>query len=153
MSWTLLQADTIMVYRDPGSPGCCEKSWWKCCVKNRPGWEPSSWNAVHLRQTEAIYAGSIYWLVQALLNYTSTAPWLLETLQKLSKSQFLVQRKAWTCHLERGTGKKEDVSGCSFSQRPWVWHSSGSSVPSPGQERWTGQAPLWLERYLHRSQK
>lgn len=33
MSWTLLQADTIMVCRDTGSPGCCEKSWWKCCVK------------------------------------------------------------------------------------------------------------------------
>lgn len=104
-------------------------------------------------QTESIYAGSICWLVQALLNYPSVAPWLLDTPQELSKSQLLVQNKVWTCQLERGPGKKEDVSGCSFTQRSWIWHSSGSSVASPGQEPWAAQATLCLERYLHHNQK
>lgn len=34
-------------------------------------------------QTESVYSGSIYQLVQAFLNYPSTAPWPLDTLQKL----------------------------------------------------------------------
>lgn len=117
-------------------------------------WKPS-WLEIQLLKCSALMGQlslCIYWLVQAVLTYLSIAPWLLDTLQKL-QSPVPVQSKVWTCHLERRTGKKEDGSGCSFTQRPWIWHSSGSSVPSPGQEQWTAQATVWLGRYLRHNRK
>lgn len=81
VSWTLLQAGTSMVSGGTGCPGSCEESWWKCYVKQLPVGNPGPEMQCTYLQTEVIYGGGIYWLVQALLNSTSVAPWLLGSLE------------------------------------------------------------------------
>lgn len=148
---------------DPAASRYCHGHWmprllWEKLVevlcKNLHVWKSSPWNAEHLWANWVYLCGKhlLVGVSIAQLPLSSTMV-LTGTLQKLSKSQLLVQSKAWSCHLERGTGKKGDFSGCSFTQRPWIRHSSGRSVPSPGQEQWTAQATPWLERCLHHNQK
>lgn len=85
VSWTLLEAGTTVVSGSTGCPGSCEESWQKCCVKQLIVWKPVHEMQCAYWQTEAIYGGGICWLVQALLNWTFIAPWLLvaslETVQ------------------------------------------------------------------------
>lgn len=60
-------------------------------------------------QIEAIYGAGVYWLVQALLNGTSTAPWLLVTSPETVRNTAPPAQESVSLPLERGDRPEKGV--------------------------------------------
>lgn len=157
VSCTVLQAGTTLVSGGTGCPGSSEESWWKRRVKQLTVWNPVPEVQCTYVQIKAICGGGVYWLVQALLNCTSIAPWLLVASLETVQITAFPAKESVGLPLQRVTDQKKGLSGRSFTQRWWSWPqvqllqsytiTSARAINWPGTtgaEQSTGQVPPWL---------